>query len=170
MVSSTTSPARCSFPLAKVSLNSSSQRRNSSPLSACTSAIFWMVLIKIGRRGNRRTAYYTNIPPGEYRFRVLAANGPNWNPREASVSFELQPHYYQTRTFAILISLALIAVCALIYRWRVRQLKMRAEILRRARDAAEAANRAKSEFLANMSHEIRTPINGIIGMTEIALT
>ena len=120
--------------------------------------------------GNRRTAYYTNIPPGEYRFRVLAANGPNWNPHEASVSFELEPHYYQTRTFAILISLALIAACALIYRWRVRQLKMRAEILRRARDAAEAANRAKSEFLANMSHEIRTPINGIIGMTEIALT
>ena len=39
----------------------------------------------------------------------------------------------------------------------------------RARDAAEAANRAKSEFLANMSHEIRTPMNGIIGMTELAL-
>jgi PAS domain S-box-containing protein len=39
----------------------------------------------------------------------------------------------------------------------------------RAREAAEAANRAKSEFLANMSHEIRTPMNGIIGMTELAL-
>ena len=38
-----------------------------------------------------------------------------------------------------------------------------------ARDAAEAASRAKSEFLANMSHEIRTPINGILGMTELAL-
>jgi signal transduction histidine kinase/CheY-like chemotaxis protein len=38
-----------------------------------------------------------------------------------------------------------------------------------AKDAAEAANRAKSEFLANMSHEIRTPINGIMGMTELAL-
>ncbi len=38
-----------------------------------------------------------------------------------------------------------------------------------AREAAEQANRAKSEFLANMSHEIRTPINGIIGMTELAL-
>jgi len=34
---------------------------------------------------------------------------------------------------------------------------------------AEEASRAKSEFLANMSHEIRTPINGIIGMTELAL-
>ena len=41
--------------------------------------------------------------------------------------------------------------------------------LERALDAAEQANRTKSEFLANMSHEIRTPINGIIGMTDLAL-
>jgi PAS domain S-box-containing protein len=41
--------------------------------------------------------------------------------------------------------------------------------LLRAKEAAEASNRAKSEFLANMSHEIRTPMNGILGMTELAL-
>jgi PAS domain S-box-containing protein len=39
----------------------------------------------------------------------------------------------------------------------------------RARELAEAANRAKSEFLANMSHEIRTPMNAVLGMTELLL-
>ena len=41
--------------------------------------------------------------------------------------------------------------------------------LGRAKETAEAANRAKGDFLANMSHEIRTPMNGVIGMVELLL-
>jgi signal transduction histidine kinase len=43
------------------------------------------------------------------------------------------------------------------------------KLLQSAKKMAEAANEAKSLFLANMSHELRTPMNGIIGMTELAL-
>lgn len=44
-----------------------------------------------------------------------------------------------------------------------------AETAIKAKELAEAANKAKSEFLANMSHEIRTPLNGIIGFTDLLM-
>jgi PAS domain S-box-containing protein len=47
--------------------------------------------------------------------------------------------------------------------------RKRADAELRARQAADAANRAKSEFLANMSHELRTPLNAILGFAQLLL-
>ncbi|MGH9693222.1 MAG: ligand-binding sensor domain-containing protein, partial [Bryobacteraceae bacterium] len=75
---------------------------------------------------SHRSAYYTNIPPGEYTFRVIASrNGRTWTPSGADVSFILQPHYYQTKTFSILVALVLCGIAIGLHRARVLQLQER---------------------------------------------
>jgi len=131
--------------------------------------------------GTRRTAYYTNLPPGSYTFHVTAASIDGaWNQSGASVAFVVPPHFYETWWFYGFVGLLLVVAI-----WKGREVRIdnvrrarrrleaiiteRTSELKAAKDAAEAASRTKSEFLANMSHEIRTPMNGILGMTDLVL-
>ncbi len=76
--------------------------------------------------GPRRTAYYTNVPPGRYRFRVRAANEDGlWNEAGASSDLVLERRLDQTIWFRALLLAALAAAGAALYRMRVRRLAYR---------------------------------------------
>ncbi|MBA4318763.1 MAG: hypothetical protein C0412_10220 [Flavobacterium sp.] len=60
---------------------------------------------------NQRTIYYLNIPPGLYTFRVLACNNEGvWNTDEASISFEIPPHFWETGLFKISFGILLLGI------------------------------------------------------------
>jgi len=143
--------------------------------------------------GPRRTAFFTGVPPGEYRFHVIAANADGvWNRDGAVLAMKIEPRFTQTIWFPLLVLALLVSGVWLLQQRRVYVMKRReAELVRvveertseikAALDAAkdqekllanalveaEAANQAKSIFLASVSHELRTPLNAIIGFAGV---
>ena len=74
--------------------------------------------------GTRRTAHYTNMAPGEYSFRVIAANSFGvWNSQGAGVHFGLRPHFYQTNWFYALCAATLLALLWMAHQFRLRHLQ-----------------------------------------------
>ncbi len=89
--------------------------------------------------GHQRQAVYTALPPGTYRFRVVAGSDGVWNDVGDDWAFSIAPMFYQTRWFAIV---SVIGVAALIGAgWRLRARSLRAGLLlvleERARVARE---------------------------------
>ena len=73
---------------------------------------------------NPRHAHYTNLPPGPYRFRVIASNNSRvWNEQGDALEFSIDPAYYQTGWFRALCVAALMALLWAAYQLRVRQLQ-----------------------------------------------
>ena len=97
---------------------------------------------------NRREAYYTNIPPGDYRFRVMACLGADCKESGQSAKFVLQPFFYQTIYFSLFLCLALSASAFGVYRLRVKHLRRQAAKLSQLVDE-RTADLLKSE------HELR---------------
>jgi signal transduction histidine kinase len=73
--------------------------------------------------GNRRQAFYNDLPPRNYRFRVMASNNSGvWNEAGASFGFSIAPAYYQTSWFRASIAAAILALFWGLYRYRLHQI------------------------------------------------
>ncbi len=124
---------------------------------------------------------YTNIPAGDYHFRVSAKDIFGNISNDASFSFTVLPHWYQT-WWAYLIYFAIIGLVFLItVKWRVRYLekekdKLEVIIADRTSEVTEQAKKLKeldnikSHFFANISHEFRTPLTLILGQSDSMLS
>ena len=99
--------------------------------------------------GTRRQAFYTNLDPGRYVFRVRASNDDGvWNDAGDSAAFAILPAYYQTRWFAFVVAAALIATLYAAYRLRVRQIaaQIRAGLLERLSERERIAKDLHDSF------------------------
>lgn len=73
--------------------------------------------------GGRRQAFYSALPPGRYRFRVLACNSDGlWSGKDASLGFEIPPSFLQSLSFKVICVVLAVALLALLYRIRLRLL------------------------------------------------
>jgi ligand-binding sensor domain-containing protein/signal transduction histidine kinase len=69
-----------------------------------------------------REAFYTNLGPGPYRFRVMATNSEGlWNSPEAAIGFEIEPSFWQTLWFRLSLTLTCLVLAFAFYRLRLRQ-------------------------------------------------
>ncbi|MEM9996203.1 MAG: ATP-binding protein [Bacteroidota bacterium] len=135
--------------------------------------------------GMRRTAFFTNVAPGTYAFRVRARND-HGDVSEESVPLVLSiaPYFTETGWFRLLLTgIAGLGLVGL-YHLRVRQLKQReqalADLVATRTEALRAEKKkteeqaaklleldaAKSRFFANVSHEFRTPLTLSLGPLE----
>lgn len=133
----------------------------------------------------RRTAYYTNLPDGNYTFRVQGSNNEGlWNEEGASLNIIVAPYFYETLWFYLSCILALGGIAMTIVwvrnrNFERREIFLKREVGLRTQELVEEKNKTelqakklkeidevKSRFFTNISHELRTPLTLIIGPLE----
>jgi len=116
---------------------------------------------------SHRLATYTNLPPGEYNFRVIAGNKDNiWNTKGRGLTIIVEPAWYQTSFFKIFLLLIAVSTVVFLMRLRTQRLRFREKQLKTLVEERTAelkeADRLKTRFFTNLSHEIRTPLTLIL--------
>ncbi|MYN40035.1 histidine kinase [Duganella sp. FT109W] len=103
--------------------------------------------------GARRQAFYTNLDPGQYRFRVMAANEDGvWNPQEAQLAFSIPPTFVETAWFKLVCAMALAALLGAAYRLRLRHVtrQLRTRLEDRADERERIARTLHDTFLQSV--------------------
>ncbi|MGQ1909001.1 hybrid sensor histidine kinase/response regulator transcription factor [Marinifilum sp. RC60d5] len=108
-----------------------------------------------------RIAKYTNVPVGEYTFKVIAANSDNiWAPQPASISIKIKPPFYKTSYAYLAYFILLLLIMYVAY--RVIQMneskKKKLLIAEVEKNKVEEIAQIKLRFFTNISHEFRTPL------------
>lgn len=118
------------------------------------------------RTGNRNIAYYTNVPPGEYVFRVKGSNNDGvWNEEGASIRVIITPPWWKTRWAYSVYGFLFVSLLYGVRRYELnrQRLKHDAELEHIEAEKLRELDQMKSRFFANISHEFRTPLTLIEG-------
>jgi signal transduction histidine kinase len=107
--------------------------------------------------GSRRQAFYSNLPPRSYRFRVTACNNSGvWNEAGTSVDFSIAPAYHQTAWFRLSFAAAFLAMLAALYRLRLGQ------VARQVRLRTEARIEERERIARDLHDTLLQSVQGLI--------
>jgi signal transduction histidine kinase len=122
--------------------------------------------------GNRKV-YYTNLSPGEYRFKVISSSDGNiWSSDEALLNIEISPPFWRSLpayVLYILISATIIYTLISFYLKKNILEQQRKIVILETNKEREILN-AKINFFTNITHEVRTPLTLIKGPLDRILT
>lgn len=114
--------------------------------------------------GGHLSATYTNLPSGNYRFRLRAGGGNgHWGDEEKVIHIRILPPWYLSWAalcvYAVIVVITIFCFIRIVHRRE--QEKARLQLMRQEKESFEELNRTKLRFFTNITHELLTPLTVI---------